>query len=373
MKVVHLIGGGDVGGAKIHVLSLVKELSKYINVKIISFRPGAFTDEARSMGIDIEVVKTGNIIGDIRKVIAIVREGNFEIVHSHGSKANMLAVLTKRFLKLPTVTTVHSDYKLDYLQSASRRFSFGTINTVALRFINYYIGVSNNFAKMLIERKFDPEKIFTVYNGIDFSKNIQEYSRDHFTGKYNLTLDNKDIIVGILARMHPVKGLNIFIQAAKEVIESCPNVKFLIGGDGDQRKALEHQIKELGLTSHILLLGWVKDPYELMSNIDINILSSLSESFPYVILEGAKLKKATVSSDVGGISDLITSGENGYLFKPGDYKRLAEYIIELVKDETMRKEMGEKLYEKANSLFSLENMCKTQLSIYKKISENRNV
>lgn len=64
MKVLHLIGGGDVGGARVHVLSLINELSKYIDVKIISFRPGMFSDDARAMGIDIEVVKSGNVVRD---------------------------------------------------------------------------------------------------------------------------------------------------------------------------------------------------------------------------------------------------------------------------------------------------------------------
>ena len=139
MKVLHLIGGGDIGGAKSHVLSLVYVVGKFIDVKLISFRKGAFADDARAMGINVEVVKTGTIFTDIRKVLNIIKTEGYDVIHSHGAKANMIAVLVKKFSKIPVVTTVHSDYRLDYLQNILKMFSFGLINTVALRFIKYHM------------------------------------------------------------------------------------------------------------------------------------------------------------------------------------------------------------------------------------------
>ncbi|MCR4437160.1 MAG: polysaccharide pyruvyl transferase CsaB [Clostridiales bacterium] len=367
MKVLHLIGGGDVGGARVHVLSLVKELSKYIDVKIISFRPGMFADEARDMGINIEIVKTGNIVADIRRVIAVIKQEGYEIIHSHGAKANMIALIAESFTGLPTVTTVHSDYRLDYLESMVKQMSFGMINTIALRFIDYYIGVSNNFREMLIERKFDPSRIFTVYNGINFDRRIKKYSRSQFAKKYNLDLAEDDIVVGILARLYPVKGLGTFVSAAKEVLDKNPFIKFIIGGDGEDRESLQKTVHSLGISGSVFFTGWVDDPYEFMSNLDINVLTSISESFPYSILEGALLRKATISSNVGGIADLIDSGENGYLFNAGDYGKLAEYILKLADSGELRESLGEKIYRKAKSQFSLDNMCKSQLEIYRKI------
>lgn len=369
MKVLHLIGGGDVGGAKTHVLSLVKELSRYIDVKIISFRPGPFADDARAMGIDIEVVKTGSIILDIKRVIDIIKKGGYQVIHSHGAKANMISLVSRLFVKLPTVTTVHSDYKLDYMHSTIKRLTFGSINSIALRYIDFYIGISKNFREMLIERNFDSNNIFILYNGMDFVKPLRNYSRTEFSNKYNLDLRDDDIIVGIVARLYPVKGIDILLDAAKVVIEQNPRVKFIIGGDGEDRESLEHKAASLGVSDNVLFLGWLNDPYELMSNVDISVLTSISESFPYSILEGVRFKKATISSNVGGIPDLIDHGENGYMFNPGDYKKLAEYILELAGNRDKREAMGEKIYQKASSQFSLENMCKTQLDIYRRILE----
>lgn len=371
MKVLHIIGGGDVGGAKTHVLSLIRELSKNIDVKLVSLRPGAFSEDARKMGINVEVVKRGNIVSDIRRVIDIIREEGFDIIHSHGAKANMFSVIIRRFQEIPSITTVHSDYRLDYLQSILKRLSFGLINTVSLRFIDYYIGVSDSFKEMLVKRNFDPDLIFTVYNGIDFENELPIYDKHTFLDKFNLTgsINDDDLIVGILARLDPVKGIGTLLQAAKIVLNKHSNVKFIIAGDGKERRNLERKIASLGISENVFLIGHTNEPNEAMSFFDINILTSLSESFPYVILEGARLKRATISSNVGGISDLIENGRNGFLISPGDYGSLAEKIMTLIENKDLREGFGENLYSDARARFSLKHMCETQLSIYNRVGQ----
>ncbi len=368
MKVLHLIGGGDTGGAKTHVLSLIKVLSTSIDVKLISFRHGPFTEEACSMGIDVEVVKTGFFLSDVAKVIDIIKKGSYQIIHCHGSKGNAFGVMAKLFTHLPVVTTVHSDYKLDYLQSLRKKLTFGMINAFALRFMDYYISVSESLKHTLVKRAFNPWKIFMLPNGIDFNKqyddNIRKRSRQFISKKYNAHLEDHDTVVGILARLTPVKGLGTYLDAAREVLKNNPSVKFLIGGDGGERRSLESKARKLGISRSVFFLGHVDEPLEFMKSIDINVLTSISEGFPYVILEGAVFKRATVSSNVGGISDLVTHGQNGYLFNPKDYKKLADYLLELVSDSKKRQLMGEKIYQKACSLYSIDTMCQNQINVY---------
>ncbi len=372
MKVVHLIGGGDVGGAKTHVLYLLKELGRYIDVKLISLRPGTFADDARAMGIDVEVVKSGNIFRDIRKVADIVSHGGYNIIHSHGAKANMFSLAARRYTRLPTVTTVHSDYKLDYMHSLPKRISIGLLNTIALRFIGNYIAVSENFREMLAGRDFNPSSIYVLYNGMDFSEPAATYTKESLIGKYMLNINEKSILVGIAARLYPVKSIDTIIKAAALVKKQNTGIKFLIGGDGEDRKMLEELTASLDLKDTVFFLGWLDDPNELMSSVDISVLTSISESFPYSILEGARFKKATISSNVGGIPDLITDGENGFLFQPGDYERLSELILRLGSDPGKLVEMGEKIYEKALREFSIEKMCSTQMDIYQRILDKSN-
>ena len=367
MKVLHIIGGGDVGGAKVHVLSLVKELTSHIDVTLLSLRPGAFADEARAMGINVEVIYSSNVLADISNAIKYVRNNKFDIVHSHGSKANIFAYRIKKACKVPVVTTMHSDYKLDYMQSLSKRLTIGTLNSVVLRKLDYYIVVTSVFRKMLTQRGFNDNQIYTILNGIDFNKPLKEYSREAFCNKHNISFNEDDILVGTAARLDPVKDIGTLLEAAKLVVEKNPKVKFIIGGEGEQAKELKERATNLGLSNNVFFIGWLNDTYELISILDINVMTSISEGFPYYLLEGARFSKATICTRVGGIPDLIESSENGYLFEPRDYHTLAEQLLTLAADSKKRKEFGERLYSKADKEFSLSAMCRTQLEIYNSI------
>lgn len=367
MKVLHIIGGGDVGGAKVHVLSLVKELDSDIDVTLLSLRPGAFADEARAMGIKVEIIKSWNILSDIRKSVKFINKNNYDIIHSHGSKANIFAYFIKKVCKVPVVTTMHSDYKLDYLQSFFKSITIGFLNARILRKLDYYIVVTSAFRKMLIERGFPNNRIFTILNGIDFSKPLKNYTKEDFCNKFKISLGRDDILVGTAARLDPVKDIGTLLEAARLVVDKNPNVKFLIGGEGEQEKELKARTAELGLNNNVFFLGWLTDPYELVSILDINVMTSISEGFPYYLLEGARFSKATICSRVGGIPDLIESTVNGFLFEPKDYHSLAEQLLELASDSSKRIDFGNKIHKKANTNFSLDAMRKTQLDIYDEI------
>lgn len=367
MKVLHIIGGGDVGGAKVHVLSLVKELDTSIDVTLLCLRHGAFADDARALGIKVEVIKSSNIFSDIRRTVKLVRQNKYDIIHSHGSKANIFAYVIKRFCKVPVVTTIHSDYKLDYLQNFFKRITIGFLNAIILKKLDYYIVVTGAFKKMLMDRGFDHGSIYTILNGIDFGKPLKNYTKEDFCNKFKLSFDEDDILVGTAARLDPVKDIGTLLEAAKLVVDKNPKVKFIIGGEGEQGKDLQARSKELGLDKNVFFIGWLNDPYELISILDINVMTSISEGFPYYLLEGARFSIASVCSRVGGIPDLITSSINGYLFEPKDYKTLASHLLELAADSTKRIDFGNRIHKKANEDFSLDAMRRTQLEIYASI------
>ncbi len=367
MKVLHIIGGGDVGGAKVHVLSLIKELASGIDVSLLSLRPGAFADEARAIGIKVEVIKSISIFSDISNAIKLVKEGQYDIVHAHGSKANIFAYAIKKVCKVPVVTTIHSDYKLDYLHSFFKRITIGFINARVLRTFDYYIVVTSAFKKMLIERGFSSNKIFTILNGMDMDKSLAGLTRKQFSDKFGVLVTDEDILVGTAARLDPVKDIGTLLEAARLVVDKNPNVKFLIGGEGEQSKELMARSEELGLQSNVFFLGWLNNPYDLISILDINVMTSISEGFPYYLLEGARFSKATICSRVGGIPDLIESSVNGYLFEPRDFKTLTEQILDLSSDADKRSSFGSRLNERAKKDFSLTAMKRTQLNIYSSI------
>ncbi len=368
MKVLHIISGGDTGGAKTHVLSLVSELNKHVDVKLVCFIEDEFYREGKELGIDIQLLmqKKRYDISIIKKLKYMIESKGYDIIHCHGARANFIGMLLKVSINKPFITTMHSDYKLDFKDNFYKRLVFTSINALSLRFFDYYIAISSNFKQMLIERGFNDDKIFTVYNGIDFNKEINIESKKSFLKEHNI--DAKDMqIVGIMARLDEVKNHEVFINAAQKVLKERKDVLFLIAGEGPEHDKLMSMTKNAKIDSHVIFLGYVKKPYSFFNVIDINVLTSNSESFPYVILEGARLKKPIISTDVGGIGDLIENGVNGYLFEVGNSDALAKYLKELLCNKQRTKDMGKNLYKKVNDKFSLKRMGSDHFDIYKKI------
>ena len=174
------------------------------------------------------------------------------------------------------------------------------------------------------------------------------------------------MVVGIAARLNPVKDMATLVRGYAAACRTCPRLRLVIAGEGPEREKLGALAQELGV--NVTFAGWISGGMDqFYSALDINALTSLSETFPYALTEGARFRLATVASAVGGIPDLIDSGVNGCLFQPGDWQTLGEHLAALGSNDTLRRQLGEKLYEKASSKFSIQKTVDTQLHIYQEI------
>ena len=152
MKLIHLISGGDVGGAKTHVLSLLQGLNRTEDVHLICFMEGPFAEEARCLGIPTTVIEGSNPMAVRKRILAIIRHDDCQLLHCHGARANMIGALVQRQARIPVISTIHSDYRLDYLGRPLAALTYGNINKVALRRFDAWIGVSDGMRQLLISR-----------------------------------------------------------------------------------------------------------------------------------------------------------------------------------------------------------------------------
>lgn len=371
MKVLHLISGGDVGGAKTHVLSLLHGLGKTEQVRLVCFREGEFAEDARKLGIDTVVMEVSvrAAIGAIEKMICAEQ---FQIVHCHGARANLTGAILRRKIQVPIVTTVHSDYRLDYLGRPLHRLTYGTINTIALRMFDYHIGVSDAMAQLLISRGFDPQTMFAIYNGIDFTTAAPRLGREAYLQSVGMKTAEDTVVFGIAARLDPVKDVGTLIRGFSLAVRTHPNIRLLIAGDGEQRQALEKLAAELCPEDSVVFAGWVTDMDSFYHALDVNTLTSLSETFPYAITEGARMHCATIASNVGGIPYIIENGVTGLLFEPQNAEALGSCMSRLAESAAMREQLGENLYEKASREFSISATVGKQIEIYQTILRRSN-
>ena len=366
MKILTLISGGDVGGAKTHVLSLLASLSKKIGVTMVCFMESEFTEDARKLGIDTRIIPGNNLPATARQLEVLIRQEGFDIIHSHGSRGNFIAWMLRK-CSLPLLCTVHSDPKLDYMGRPAAGLVFGSMNRFALRRLDWYTGVSDSMTDLLISRGFPPDRIFTIYNGVDLDSPPPKLSRAEFFARAGIPEEDGAVYAGIAARLNPVKDIPTLIRGFAKARERASQLRLLIAGDGPQEEELKALAKELGVAEYVRFLGWVDDPDSFYAALDINTLTSLSETFPYALTEGARQRKATVSSRVGGVPMLIDHGRSGYLFSPGDSDVLADCLARLAGDPALRESFADALYEKVEKRFSLSATVETQLDIYETV------
>lgn len=363
---MHVMGGGDVGGAKTHIMNMVTGLTRRNEVMLVSFRAGPFADEARERGIDVRVIERHNPFRAAREMRELVDQFQPDIIHCHGGRANLMGAMVRRSRRVPVLTTVHSDYKLDYLGNPLKQHTFGAANAVALRFLDFYQPVADRMARTLIERGFDPEHIVKIYNGMDFHQPEGEFDRAQYLKEnYGTEIEDGDVLCGIAARLTAVKDIQTTVRAFAKALEDAPQLRLFIAGEGEDEEMLKKLAAQLGVSERVTFCGWVSPVEPFFRAMDINLLSSVSETFPYSILEGICAGCATICSDVGGMPELIDTGENGYIFPVGDDKKLSEYMVRLANDAQLREQFAHDLYEKASRDFSKDKMCERQEANYR--------
>ncbi len=383
MKILHLVSGNDIGGALTHIVTLLGALSKKHEVKLLCLESGANYRAALECGIDAVSLGQRNRydLSVIRKITDIARAGNYDLLHCHGARANFVAVKLKKHLRIPIATTIHSDYRHDFDHNRLKKLLFTYLNVRALKKIDYYLCVTNKFREDFIERGFDKKKIKVVYNGVVLPRQQGQSADRSSDGAYGSDIAERagTIKIGCVSRLHPIKGVEVLIKAAallkKRLGNSnadAPNVEakpfsVLIAGSGSEEARLKKLVNDLQLEDCVQFLGFIHDVSSFYKSIDINVLTSYSESFPYALLEGGLHTLPTVASRVGGIPEMIRDKVDGMLFTSGDEADLADKILTLISDPSKAYDMARSFKKRICSEFSADAMAETHEKIYREI------
>ena len=241
----------------------------------------------------------------------MIRHDGYQVIHCHGARANMMGMLLRRRAAIPVISTIHSDYRLDYMGRPFAALTYGTINKFSLRRLDAWIGVSDDMSQLMISRGFDPQRIFTLYNGIDFTLRQDFPPREAYLRELGVKLEPDSVVFGIATRISPLKDMATLIRAFAGARQSHPHIRLVIAGDGPQEAEMRRLPDKLCPPRSVCFAGWVKEINRFYHALDVNLLTSLSETFPYALTEGARMSCATISTDVGGIPYLIDDGVNG--------------------------------------------------------------
>ena len=370
MKIMHLISGGDVGGAKTHVISLLEELQKRNEVELVCFVEGSFAQEAREKGINTRVLKKKSLFHIARNLKKYLKNKHFDVLHCHGSKANVVSMLM-RGCSCPILSTIHSDPRLDYMGIPLANWTIGLINRFALRRRDGWVAVSDAMKARMEGRGYDGGRMWPIYNGVSFPKKLSRLPRQEYLRSLGLQWNEENIIYGIAARIDPVKDMTTLVKAFAKTVQAVPNARLLIAGVGDQEQQIRALAAELCPAGTVHFAGWVEDMNSFYHALDVNLLTSISETFSYAITEGARMHCATICTPVGGLPKVVIDGETGFLVNVGDVEMLARRMTELAFDSKLRARLGCAIYEKVKAEFSVEAMAERQEEIYRSVLNRR--
>lgn len=366
IRVLQVIGGGEVGGAEELVLTLMRLLDpERFESHLICLCQGPFVELGTQYGFKSSLIHMHNRldITTVKPLRRYIRENRIDVVHTHGVRANLVARIAARREGVPVVTTVHSILDYDYdslLKSGFARF----ITSLTNRYTDHFIAISEAIAEDISGMGIAADKITVIHNGVDVSRFAANLNTDAM--RKQLKLDENRKTITMVARLHPVKGHEFFLAAARRVIDAGFAVQFLIIGEGNQRPVIEDQVKELGLEAVVKMPGYYSNVEEIYGLSDILCVPSIMEGLGLVVLEAFYFGVPVVASRIGGIPEIIKDGENGLLVEPRDEKKLAEAIIRLLGDPALVEKFRRRGRETFDN-FSQNSMIPRVEAIYEQV------
>ena len=286
----------------------------------------------------------------------IIKENKVSLIHAHKIGSNLWGSIIGKLFRIPVISHFHAHHmsleKLTYLAAAKIIGSFSS----------KIISISEfERQRLIIEEGIPYSKMVTIYNGINYEK-FQKTANSGL--KRELGIASRSLVVGIVAAFRSQKNHELFILAANEILKRNQNVQFILIGDGATRGKIERMVLNLGIKNNFIFTNARSDIPDILSIIDVGVLSSHWEGLPLAVLEYMAASKPVVSTDVSGMSEVIENGVNGFLVPAGNFQALAEKITMILDNKTLAMKLGKNGFSKVKYKFSEEVMMSSIKNLY---------
>jgi glycosyltransferase involved in cell wall biosynthesis len=382
MRIAHIITRMIVGGAQENTLYNCQDLIAEHGDDVLlitgpSIGPeGALLQQGRGAEVPLEIIsslrRAIHPLNDTRAYYALrraIRSFRPDVVHTHSAKGGFLGRLAAWAERAPAIVhTVHGAPFHPYQSLAARRL-FQQCERYAARRCHHLISVADAMTDLMVSAGVAPrEKFTTVYSGMDVEPLLAANShRDSM--RASLGYAPEHVVVGKIARLFALKGHDDVIEAAKGVVASNPQVRFLLIGDGILRATLERQIESAGLGKYFQFTGLVspaKIP-EYLGAIDLLVHASLREGLARALPQALIAGKPVVSYDVDGAREVAIGGETGFLVPPRDIAGLTSAISKLVADADLRCQLGSTGRGRFTNQFRHQTMTRQIRALYERV------
>jgi glycosyltransferase involved in cell wall biosynthesis len=352
----------NIGGGEQHLLRVARGCIEWgFRVSIVCIPGSGLEAAARAAGYELIPMPAGRQPGVGARVQRLFAAAAPDIVHVHGFYAMTVACPAARRAGVPHVLdTVHN------MPSAPRDLRPGIAGRLESRVrahlyrrtagsIDRFVCVVAAVRDELLDIGVDASKAVVIANGIPDPATSAERPPK---------AAGEAILVGSVGRLEPLKGYACLIDAAAILVEQSEHIQFRLVGDGSLRVMLERRAQRLGLGPRFEFAGWSNDALADIAAMDVYVVSSLTDTTNLTILEAMGLGVPVVATDVGGIPDAVADGESGYLVPPHHPDLLADAILQMADDPSMRSAMGAEGRARFERTFTLDRMLESHRELY---------
>lgn len=388
LRVLHVITRLIVGGAQENTLLTVIGQHKTPGIRVtllsgIDNGPeGNLHDRAYAEGLDFhlmpELVRPIAPVVDAKalvKLVAFMRRGRYDIVHTHSSKAGILGRVAAKIAGIPIV--VHTLHSLVFGEHATKRQNmiYLGLKKMCAPLTTKYISVADATRKGALAAKIGkPEQHTVIFSGFAIEPFLEIGKQLTVSqAKARVGFSDDDLVVGKVARLFAQKGHDHFLEAARRIAAAEPRAKFLLVGDGNLRQELEAKAQAMGLRERIHFAGLVP-PEEVpayMQAMDVVVHTSIREGLARVIPQGAAVGKPVVGYAMDGTPEVVFHGKTGFLAAPLNDQDVADRVLDLLANPELRQTMGAAGREFVARHFPVEVMVKNINQVYRDLARSR--
>lgn len=367
ISIMQVIYSLEIGGSEKLALTILSNLNRDIfqpSVCAMDLGGELIEDFQRNNIASHILCRKGFETGLFHRIYKLLKKNRIDIVHTHHFAQIFYTIFPA---KLAGVKIVHTEHEyFTYLDDQLRRVLIKPLSMLCEKFTVVGPEVADYFIQEIGVPK---NRVFTIPNGID----IQKFDIKSNSVCQELGLHEDEIVFGIVARLEKEKDHQTLINAFKLAENQVPQIRLLVVGDGSLRKELEDYAKHMKISDKVLFLGTRKDIPEILSAIDVFVLSSIKEGLPISLIEAMAARKPIIATDVGSIKHLIRHEINGLLIPSQNEAAMEKAMIRLIGDPEFRKEMGERGHKIALESFGLSHMIQQYEDIYCSILRGTNV
>jgi glycosyltransferase involved in cell wall biosynthesis len=351
VKVLYVFAALPVGGAEEVLVTEVEGLDRTLFEPLVCVlsEKGPVGEMIESRGIPVVALHRmkshrfdHRIIRDLYRLI---KDEKAEVVHTHLYDGNKYGRLAGGLARVPClISHYHNVYP-------RRRTKYHLINWILSYLNDRIIAVSQAVKESVVAYdRISPRKIQVIYNGIDLSRFKGDFKGAEVRQMFGVKPG--DFLIGIVARLEEQKGHIYLFRALRHLIPEFPRIKVLVVGEGTLRSALESQVRQMGLSEQVLFLGTRKDIPEILASLDLFVLPSLWEGFGLAIVEAMAMGIPVVATAIGGVDEVIRTGQDGLLIPPGEVPSLVAALRGGILDPQKYRGMGQQGKKTAGQKFT---------------------